>query len=210
MMKWPAALPIIGGIWMLATFIGCGEKPIKTANQNSDSVQGDRVREFSRLLASYELARIHVRESFNEVARAALWDTFYRDLRAESQIDASWTVKIIHKTPDRSLALEVLGKEAVEKVNRQEDRLLSEFERRAIDKIEQGEEEVLESPSPGKILYLRSFHPMESCTTVCHAPLPKTMPLPEKALAKEMDLSGMKISLQITFDKRSDRKTGSQ
>jgi len=203
-MKRLVVLMALAGVCMLWTMIGHSQPPAAAVNKADPSVPNGDVQRLARLAAMCELGRIHTRELEEREDFRPMWDDLYKQLSAEAQLDASWTAKIIPGRQDRSLALQTLGKEAVEKIEKQEDASLTEFEKRAIKKISQGAEEVLESPSPGSVLYMRPIRLLKSCTLSCHGE-------PDRKLTAQLSgierpIKGAKISLQIAVGKQQAEK----
>jgi hypothetical protein len=135
------------------------------------------------------MGKIHARELESYKDFSVLWSPLFDDLRAATDVDATWTTKTIRPSA-------ISGKGGKETAGEErEDVLLTEFETRALKQIEQGASEVLEHPTPGNVFYLRPVRVLKSCT-FCHSDSKQQS---FAWLTKSNRVDGVVISLQITL-----------
>jgi hypothetical protein len=184
-------LIVIGAVLLCWVVVALGQRAPLRDQTNEGRAPNDDVRRLAKLASSYELARIHAKGLEPNEDFRPMWDKVFEGLLADTQLDASWKARIIaSRVP---LLEEVIGKEHATGDGRPEKLAgLTEFEERAIKKIEKGAQEVLEIPSRSKVLYLRPITPLKSCVKTCHA-----------SAMQSMGIKGSHISLDITLESKN-------
>lgn len=193
-----AVMLVVLTIAVIAT--GCRQKPERPEMnlKTEEILSPDREQyRFARLITAYELTKLHLaaleeRRSQllpptpEEVVKARETSRYIADqMLAEPKVGVEWKVSIIRPT-DRN------GKS------------LNEFEKRAIERIQHGAEEVGERAPSGAVRYARPVRMKENCA-VCHQRPANSRGL-DAGLSGKPELPKMEVgdviatfSLEITF-----------
>jgi hypothetical protein len=186
----------LAGMCIISVIVARSEKPALVERRPTEKRPNDDVIRFARLVASYELARLHVKELEAKKEAKLVWGELFGELLAETELNASWTTRFIPK--QRLVVRRVPANERATDAPKDQVKL-SDFEGQAIKKIDEGAEEVLEAPSPENVLYVRAIRPLPSCVAFCHAPTGGPFPLFRNMEMGSDEIKGMTISLNIAL-----------
>jgi beta-lactamase regulating signal transducer with metallopeptidase domain len=111
-----------------------------------------------RLIASHELTALHWKQLEADEAFRPTIDALWNDLLPENGIGASWTARFLPGAKDTRFPRGVIEPPLT----------LTDFEKEALARIDQGEAEILRKSDSGIIQYVRPISARESCATLCH------------------------------------------
>jgi len=162
----------------------------ETPKESACSASSDLLRQLGRLATSYELARIHSRGLDSEQEPPFPWEELFHDQLVATGVNAVWECRIVDSSQSK-------GAENAEK-SQADDASLTAFEVRAIQGIEKGETEVLDTTRQDVVFYLKPVQVLSSCQ-VCHPPGPD-----RPGLLDPISVDGKMFSLQIKLGTRPE------
>ncbi len=128
-----------------------------------------------RLIIREEMIRVHWAGLETDEEFLPTIDALWNDLFEESEIGVSWTARFLRSESKKKPPL-----------------TLTDFEKEALARIDQGETEVLQRFDTGVVRYVRPIRARRTCVTLCHPEWSGAA----RVLVKEGDLVGV-MSVEI-------------